>query len=275
MFWLGFGCALLGAAVIGAVSRTATAGAPTDTLYIQDNNSATGQNAVLAFHRNSDGSLTPLAGSPFLTGGTGFAVPLTSPPGPFDGQNVMIGSQQSGIIYVPNGGSDSISALQAAADGSLYPIHGSPFAVPSNTPEALGLFGRSLLIASNATDPNQIGTGVGPSYLTARIGSIGGLRAIPSSNIALATDAVPSEVLPYRHTSLVFMNEFGSHTIPEYFVDSSGRFHLIQSQPAPIPEGATTPTAPIGQDINPSAPHLYVGLPGAAAVAIYGIPLTG
>ena len=42
-------------------------------VYIESNNPAPGQNAVLAFRRNpATGALKELAGGPFLTGGTGF-----------------------------------------------------------------------------------------------------------------------------------------------------------------------------------------------------------
>jgi len=40
-------------------------------VYVETNNSAAGQNAILAFRRAADGQLTSLAGSPYLTGGTG------------------------------------------------------------------------------------------------------------------------------------------------------------------------------------------------------------
>src|SRR5271154_73694 len=59
--------ALLSTAVTIAGSWAAHAAVPANTLYILDNNGAPGQNAVLGFHRNIDGSLTKLPGSPFLT----------------------------------------------------------------------------------------------------------------------------------------------------------------------------------------------------------------
>src|SRR5690349_24755108 len=42
-------------------------------VYIESNNPAAGENAVLAFRRNSaTGALKELSSGPFLTGGTGF-----------------------------------------------------------------------------------------------------------------------------------------------------------------------------------------------------------
>src|SRR5665213_252465 len=57
---------LLGCA--GALSAAGKA----NVLYIENNNQATGLNAVLGYTRNADGSLTDLPGSPFYTNGTGF-----------------------------------------------------------------------------------------------------------------------------------------------------------------------------------------------------------
>src|SRR5712691_10489278 len=42
-------------------------------VYINGNITATGQNAVIALVNDGAGNLTPLAGSPFATGGTGVA----------------------------------------------------------------------------------------------------------------------------------------------------------------------------------------------------------
>jgi DNA-binding beta-propeller fold protein YncE len=263
------GTALLSAVLTIAGSLVANAAVPQNTLYIESNNAAAGQNSVLGFHRNSDGSLTPLPGSPFLTGGTGFAVPLTAPPGPFDGQNIMAADPVGGVLYVPNGGSDNISALRMARDGKLTSVPGSPFAIGGNTPEALGLAGRTLVIVNNATDPNQAGSGVGPSYLTARTDLFGHLGEIAGSTVSLAAGSVPTEALPRPGTPAVFTNEFGAGTLSEYFLDLSGRLHLSQTQPGPVLAGSTTPSGPLGQDVHPFLPYLYAGLPGAAQVAVY------
>lgn len=263
--------ALLSTVLSVAGAWAAVAAVPSSTLYIQDNNPAAGQNAVLAFHRNIDGSLTRVLGSPFLTGGTGFAVPLTAPPGPLDGQNIMAADPAGGVLYVPNGGSDNISSLRMASDGSLTPISGSPFATTGNTPEALGVRGDTLVIVNNASDPNQANSGVGPSYATARITLSGHVSQIKSATVPLAAGSVPSEALPWTGTPVVFTNEFGAATVSEYLLDLTGHLHLLQSQPGPVLAGTTTPAATLGQDLHPSSPYLYVGMPGAAQIAVYSL----
>jgi DNA-binding beta-propeller fold protein YncE len=263
--------ALLSTALTVIASWSATAAVLPNTLYIEDNNAATGQNAVIGFHRNIDGSLQRLPGSPFLTGGTGFAVPLSAPPGPFDGQNIMAADQSGGVIYVPNGGSDTISALKMGPGGELTPIRDSPFAITGNTPEALGLRGRTLIIVNNATDPNQPENAVGPSYLTAQINDIGHVHELISADVPLAAGSVPTEALPWAGTSVVFGNEFGASTLSEYSLDFAGHLDLLQRQSGPVLSGTTAPAATLGQDLHPSSPYLYVGLPGANQIAVYHV----
>jgi DNA-binding beta-propeller fold protein YncE len=270
--------ALLSTAVTIAGSWAAHAAVPANTLYILDNNGAPGQNAVLGFHRNIDGSLTKLPGSPFLTGGTGFGTSGTTaatalilaPPGPFDGENFMAADPVGGILYVPNGGSDNISALRMAPDGALSPAQGSPFAITGNTPVTLGLQGSTLIIANNATDPNQLNTGVGPSYTTARIDLFGHVRQIAS--VPLAAGSVPTQATPDGVLPLVITNETGAGTHSEYFLDLFfGQLHLLQSQPGPILPGNTTPTGTLGIDIHPFAPYEYVALTGASELGVYSL----
>jgi DNA-binding beta-propeller fold protein YncE len=266
--------ALLSTVLTIAGSWAANAAAPPDTLYIQDNNPASGQNSVLGFHRNVDGSLERLPGSPFLTGGTGFAVPLSAPPGPFDGQNIMAADPEGGIIYVPNGGSDSISALRMAFDGMLKPVEDSPFAITGDTPEALSLRGQTLVIVNNGTDPNQANRGINPSYITAFTDVRGRVSEIKSATVSLTANSLPTQALSSAGTPLVFTNEFGAATISEYFLDFSGHLYRLGSQPGPVLGGATTPAATLGQDLNPLSPYLYVGVPGASQIAVYSIGLS-
>ena len=268
--------ALLGTVLAIAGSWAAHAAVPENTLYILDNNGEPGKNAVLGYHRNIDGSLTALPGSPFLTGGTGFGTTgttaatalLLAPPGPFDGENFMAADPVGGILYVPNGGSDNISALRMAPDGALSPVRGSPFAITGNTPVTVALQGSTLIIANNATDPNQLNTGVGPSYTTARIDLFGHVRQIAS--VPLAAGSVPTQATPDGVLPLVITNETGAGTHSEYFLDQFfGQLHLLQSQRGPILPGDTTPTGTLGIDVHPFAQYEYVALTGASAIGVY------
>lgn len=247
---------------------------PHNVLYIQSNNPVAGQNAVLAYRRNQDGSITPLRGSPFPTGGTGFFDPSYKL-GPFDGQGILAADPTGGVLFVPNGGSDNISALRMKANGSLASVAGSPFATHGNTPDALGLRGRTLVIVDNAGDPSQAGSGVGPAYETARVGDDDHLTQIPQATVPLAAGSFPTQALPVRGTSLLFTNEFLAGTLSSYFLDLRGRLHLTERQAPPRQAGETSQPLPLGQDVNPAAPFLYVGLVNVNRVGVYRVRNTG
>lgn len=91
-------------------------------LYVNDNLS-TGS-AVVALAVGQDGSLEPLPGSPFPTGGAG-------QPGSFDKLEVF----NDRFLYVLNGNSADVSAFAIEEDGSLTPVPGSPFAVGGAPPD--------------------------------------------------------------------------------------------------------------------------------------------
>ncbi len=250
---------------------------PQHVLYIESNNSVAGENAVLAYHRNSDGSLTPLPGSPFATGGTGWFDP-TYAIGPLDGEGIMATDPVGGVLFVPNGGSDTIAALHMAADGSLHPIDGSPFAITGNTPETLALRGRMLVIGNNARDPNQAGSGVGPSYVTAHLDARDHVVEVPSATVNLPPGTEPDQELPVPGTPLVFTDEFmpAPGTVSSWFLDLHSGLHLIERQSLPFEaEVETSPPLPLGQAVNPLAPYLYIGSPNVSRVMVYRLRDTG
>ena len=88
-------------------------------------------NSVNAYNIGSDGSLTPIPGSPFATDGTnGKALAFTP-----DGKR----------LYVSNNGSDNITGFNVASDGSLSLIPGSPWPTGGTDPD----------LESIAITPNQ------------------------------------------------------------------------------------------------------------------------
>src|SRR5262249_39282826 len=85
------------------------------TVYTETNNPAEGQNAVLAFHREDNGRLTPIGSFP--TGGTG-QLNLPKVVGPDDGDHQVEPSPDGRFLYAVNQGSDSISAFRIRGNGS-------------------------------------------------------------------------------------------------------------------------------------------------------------
>src|SRR5690348_4835514 len=64
---------ILGLALLLALALPSVA--QLNAVYVQSNISSAGQNSVLGFSIDTQGNLTPLPGSPYQTGGTGWAVP--------------------------------------------------------------------------------------------------------------------------------------------------------------------------------------------------------
>jgi 6-phosphogluconolactonase len=85
-------------------------------VYVSNTNAAPAPSSIAAFQLNpTTGALTPVAGSPFSTGGTVAAVGTVDPSGKF--------------LFVTNTGTNSIQAFAIdQATGVLTPVPGSPFA---------------------------------------------------------------------------------------------------------------------------------------------------
>src|SRR5256885_16504723 len=103
--------------MLGAAVNVASASDVTGHVYVNDNTK--GENTIAAFDRHSDGSLTPIPGSPFAAGG--------------QGTGTLLGSQ--GALQVSSGrrhplagdaGSNQISVPRTRPDGLLARVPGSP-----------------------------------------------------------------------------------------------------------------------------------------------------
>ena len=128
---------LLGATLSAVVLAIAACGGRDDdngttptarnVLYVESNHQSPGQNSVLGYARAADGSLTPLPGSPFLTGGKGHNNPTAGLLGPNDLDQPMVASDDKKRLYAVNAGSNTIAVFNVAADGTLAAVTGSPF----------------------------------------------------------------------------------------------------------------------------------------------------
>src|SRR5690349_18026445 len=114
--------------LVGATSSSLAGpkAGPANLLYFANNDPATRQNRILAYHRDpATGCLTQFGSYP--TGGTGFPNPFGFL-GPNDGDRDMIVNADRTLLFSVNAGSNDISVFKIKADGSLEPVNGSPFA---------------------------------------------------------------------------------------------------------------------------------------------------
>src|SRR5262249_23987748 len=123
-------------------------------LYTIDNDLH--QNGVAVLARNADGSLKPVAGSPFLTGGKG----LTG--GDIDQQGAI--RVHGDYVLAVNPGSDSVAVLRKSDDGKLTAVPGSPFPSGGSSPLSLTVRGDLVYVANQAapfanpkSQPNIVG----------------------------------------------------------------------------------------------------------------------
>jgi 6-phosphogluconolactonase len=160
-------------------------------------NSASG-NAIEAFARAGDGSLTPAGTYP--TGGDG---------GTLGSGHSIVVSRDGSVVVNVNAGSNSISAFAA-------------------TPRGLHLLGTA---SSGGTDPNSV-TIAGNLVYVLNAGSktiagfrlgIGGLRPIPGSVQPLGAGAVtPRQIQFTNNARVLVVDEGGSATIDTFVVAPDG-----------------------------------------------------
>jgi 6-phosphogluconolactonase (cycloisomerase 2 family) len=138
-------------------------------VYVNDNSAP--NNAIAAFDRHADGSLTPMSGSPFITGGAGAATAVS--------QGALQLSSDGRYLLAVDSGSNQISVLRIRHDGSLRPVHGSPVGSRGILPVSIAVHG-SLVVVANDGDS----TG-GANYTGFFLTPGGHLIPLPGATFAL------------------------------------------------------------------------------------------
>jgi len=138
--------------------------AQVNAVYVNGNiGTISNGNVVYGYSNDGAGNLTPLPGSPFLTGGTGSAPPLGMSLGlQTDDDQQVITNNAGTLLFTVNGFSNTIAVFDINSDGSLTMIPGSPSTSGGTQPASLGLFdgvlgnGVGFLVAVNkSSDPTQ------------------------------------------------------------------------------------------------------------------------
>ena len=169
--------ALASAAFLLALLLVYTGDALAQGQFVYINNNQLPNNTVSAFSVAANGALTPIAGSPFPTGGVG-------------GFGGDAGAQRTDIcpvgnfLYVTNSSSNNISAFSInPMTGVLTPVAGSPFAVPGMGDISIACTpnGQFLLAARDASSIIAVFSRAANGALTPVVGSpfpAGGLGPI-------------------------------------------------------------------------------------------------
>jgi 6-phosphogluconolactonase (cycloisomerase 2 family) len=234
--------ALIGVfALFGAAALTGTASAKSDAVgHVYVNNNTAGRNSISAFDRHADGSLTPLADSPYATGGRGTGSTLAS-------QGALQLSADGRYLLAVDAGSNTISVLRIHNDGSLQLAD----TVPSggNLPLSIAVHDDLVYVANG---------GAGANYTGFNLNAGGHLRPIAGSTVTLSGPAAPVDILFNKTGTLLAATKFGPGDSPSqidtFAVSKSGLLTAAPGAPFTA-QGA----APFGSAFRPTNPsQLFV-----------------
>ncbi len=263
-------------------------------LYIESNDHRTGSNAIIAYERAEDGTLSLHPAGPFPTGGEGIDNRTNGKLGPNDNDSPIVASPDGRRLFAVNGHSNTIAVFDIGSDGALTPVPGSPFHAMGISPVSLAVTGDVLLVANRNEDPGQLDAlrgGAMSSYVSFRVeddGSLTYLSRIESEDGHKATQVL----VPHTNPGLAFGNDFqvdadfdGDGVMSRLFGEDQqvrGRLQsfvltadgeLVQGERTSIPEtvdpAPEVPSLPLGIWDHPTRNLVYVGLVTRNQLGVY------
>jgi 6-phosphogluconolactonase len=246
---------LLSLAAITAAAAAGSSSASSDVighLYVNDN--TTGANTIAAFDRHSDGSLTPMRGSPFAAGGVGTGTGIGA-------QGALQITTDGKYLLAVDAGSNQISVLRIKNDGELDSVGGGAVSSGGIEPVSIAVH-ASLVYVANAGDG-------GSNYTGFTLNAGGHLRPLAGSTVPLPTGSSPGDVLFNGDGSRLVGTEVASSVIDSFVVGANG---LLTAAPG-SPFVAQGP-GPFGSEFRPTDPtQLFVtnahGGPGNGSVSAF------
>lgn len=288
--WLRIICLITGfivAVLIGAFQNSsAYAYRPplTSIVYTETNIPTKNGNSILGFLRGVNGNLTPLPTSPFPAGGEGIAAdPMFSSLPVFSSdQNIIVNSEHTRLFAV-NSGSNTIAVFDIDPDGSLSPVPGSPFPSGGVNPVSVGLANDFLFVVNKNRDPqnpSQEASNSLPNYTVFRITPRGRLIPVPGSTVWLPQGSDPTQALVSLDKQLLFGADQFAGVLRSFRILPQGRLLQSTNSPLPLPpsefSGSGRPPFPLGLQVHPRQPILYVGFVTINRVGVYNYnPTTG
>jgi 6-phosphogluconolactonase len=241
----GVGLAMIASTAIVAAPTIAAATTPVvGHVYVNDNTAGT--NTIGAFDQHADGSLTPLAGSPFSAGGAGTGTIIGS-------QGSIQATADGKWILAVDPGNNEVSVLAVGTGGALTLAAGSPVSSGGIEPISVAIHGEVVYVANEGN-----GT-TGSNYTGFTLGDDGSLTPLTDSTVQLPPTALPGDIL-FNGTGRNLVGvEVGTTDPSTFLLDSfvvgdDGR--LTPAAGSPFPAQAA---GPFGSEFSPTDPHrLYV-----------------
>jgi 6-phosphogluconolactonase (cycloisomerase 2 family) len=168
------------------------------------------QGTIAGFAVASDGSLTPVPGSPFAVGTAG-----TSP-------SFLAVHPGGAFLYAADPVNNAVLGFSIAGNGAISPISGSPFAAGVGTSAFSITPQGSFLYASNSGDNTVSGYSINNS---------GALTQVSGSPF-LTGGNVPGYVLATG--SFVYVADQGTNDIAGFVIASSGTLTKVKGSPFPV-----------------------------------------
>ncbi len=204
--------------------------------YVDDNTAVS--NTVAGFDRHADGSLTPIPGSPFPTGGAGSGAGLAS-------QGAIQLSSDGRYLLAVDAASNQISVLRLGFNGVPQPV-GSPVPSGGSDPVSIAVSGDLVYVANAGSGETDV-TGF-------RLAANGALYPLPNSTVPLPAGSGPADVLFDPTGQRLVVTLAGSSTIASFRVGWDGR--LLAAPGSPI---AAQGPGPFGSEFSPTNPsQLFV-----------------
>jgi 6-phosphogluconolactonase len=212
-------------------------------VYVDDNTAPV--NSVAGFDRRTDGTLTPIPGSPFAVGGSGAGTPNAS-------QGSLQLSADGRYLLAVDAGSNQISVLRIEPDGSLRPAGGSPVSSNGVDPVSIGVHG-DLVYVANAGPGSSPGD---TNYTGFRLNHGGHLRPIAGSTFVLPNDSKPGQVLFNGDGRKLAGTRIATSEIDSFTVHHDGR--LTAAPGSPYAAQSFSPPQGYGQlgsEFSPTDPN--------------------
>jgi 6-phosphogluconolactonase len=205
-------------------------------LYVNDNTAT--ENTIAAYARHADGSLTPVPGSPFATGGAGTGSGIGS-------QGALQKADGGHLLLAVDAGSDQISVLRIGHSGALAPVAGSPVGSGGDEPVSIAVHGDRVFVANAGTDNNYAGFTLSPA---------GTLTPISGAVFTLPAGSDPGDVLINDTGTKLVGTRVGSSLIDSFVVGHHGQLRAAAGSPY-----AAQGPGPFGSEFSPTAPdQLFV-----------------
>jgi 6-phosphogluconolactonase len=260
------------AAILGAIAIFFTGSAVTQVQaagsdvvgHVYVNNNTAPINSISGFDRHSDGSLTPIPGSPFPIGGAGTGMVLGS-------QGALQMSGDGHYLLAVDAGSNEISVVRIQKDGRLQPVETSPVSSGGKMPVSIAVHDRWVYVAN-------AGPG-GSNYTGFKLNPGGHLHPLKNSTFALPDEAMPGDVLFSPDGSHLVGMRVGPDAGPSYIdsftVGDHGRLTPAPGSPF-MPQGI----GPFGSEFRPTdSSQLFVSIahdgPTKGSVSAYNVASNG